>query len=781
MRVFVNNVDGFLAGAVCADISALDDCYIIGTQKGCNVSLIPPVVQKLVPRIEVRDLLKTVASCDVVVYDLHDADFEELEIVLRTLRISDLSHNMVFILISSVGVWSRTQREFELLPEIDTTDAAETPAVDAKPSEQGTEQPESSNETAPLRRPVKFQSEDYTRRLCPPKFLEWRTIESYVLALKSKGTIRPYVTCAGIPYGNGEDAFFGLFKAAWETRDALRVIGDGRNYIPTVHARDVARLVRCLIIKMPELDYHLAVDRGDVTQRQLIEAVARQFGVSYDIESVNVLEAVLAEFADMLTMNLRLEPSSLMESPKDEEVRSSDDNKQQGDFDRQNSAGDTEEQASNADPNAVDMVEQPRPAFRWWCEAGLVENMERIAREFCLWRSLRHVRICIVGPPGSCADELAAGLASRFHVPLLSCETLIEEQKNKETTLGKQLRDKMDEIQTALGNPKSNGPFLLPASLTSQVVEASLAQRSIAYRGYVLSGFPNTAEEFGFNFMEDAPPPEEGAEVNEEPPPVEVAPPPPAKGKKAPAEDPPPPKASGPKVPRLSVAPDIVVAVSASDEACLTRLQAATRPVGEREFQLKSDRWKKENPDGGTGLHGLFQAKFDCEVIHSEEVSLPEEVSCEVARIAEALEAVCPVVNFLPPVPKPVDTSEAERAASMAAAKSLEEAARAEAELAKKKKEEDRIEQIKREEAALLERHSEPLRRYMTSFVVPTLTTGLIEICRRQPDDPVGYLAEYLSIYAELARRQRKQKAAAAAAAARVSRGPSLEQLPASS
>jgi len=768
MRVFVNNVDGFLAGAVCADISALDDCYIVGTQKGCNVNLIPPVVKKLVPRIEVRALLKTVASCDVVVYDLHDADFEELEMVLRTLRISELSHDMVFILISSVGVWSRTQREFEPLPEIDTSVTDEQALdSDAKPSEQATEKPESSRETMLLRRPVKLKSEDYTRRLCPPKFLEWRTIDSYVLALKSKGTIQPYVACAGIPYGNGEDAFFGLFKAAWETRDTLRVIGGGQNYIPIVHARDLARLVRCLISKTPELDYHLAVDRGDVTQRQLIEAVARQFGVSYDIESISVLEAVLAEFADMLTMNLRLEPSSLMESPKEkEEVRSTDKNNQQGDSDQQNAGGGTEEQTSTVDDH---IMEQPRPAFGWWCEAGLVANIEKIASEFCLWRSLRPVRICIVGPSGSCADELAAGLASRFQVPLFACEALIEEQKNMETAMGKQLRDKMEEIQTALGNPKSSGPFLLPAFLTSQVVEASLTLRSTAYRGYVLSGFPNTAEEFSFTFMEDAPPHEEGTEVNEEPAPAE--PPAPAKGKKAAADD--PPLAAGKKVPRLSMAPDILVAVSASDEACLKRLQAAAKPVGEREMQLKSERWKKENPDGGTGLHGLFQEKFECEVANIEEASLPEELSREVERVAEALAAACSVVNFLPCVPKRDDRSESERAASQAAAKSLEDAARAEAELAKTKKEEDRIEQIKREEAALLERHSEPLRRYMTSFVVPTLTTGLVEICRRQPDDPVGYLAEYLTIYAEFARRQRRQKAAAAAAAAAARAGPS--------
>jgi len=768
MRVFVNNVDGFLAGTVCADVSVLPDCFIVGTQKGCDASLVPPVVKQLVPRIDVRTLLKAVAACDVVVYDLHDADFEELEIVLRTLRTSEIVQDMIFVLISSVGVWARTQREFEQLPEADASNAAEeTPAADATPAGEEGAQPPDDSKVLP-RRPVKLKSEDYVRRLCPPKFLEWRTIESYVLALKSKDTIRPYVVCAGIPYGNGEDAFFGLFKAAWETRDSLRVIGSGQNYIPTVHARDLARLVRCLIHTTPDLDYHLAVDRGDVTQRQLIEAVAREFGIPYEIESVNILEAVLAEFADVLTMDLRLEPSSLMiEPPQDtEESGNIDEGSEKGEHAQQDDQQDVAEGTEEEQPaDAVDeSVVQQRPlAFRWWCEAGPVANMEKIACEFCLWRSLRPVRICVVGPAGSCADELAAGLASRFHLPFIASEALLEEQRNMDTALGKQLREKLDEIQVALGNPKSNGPFLLPASLTSQLVEASLTLRSTTYRGFVLSGYPQTAEEFSLNFMED-PPPDADAEVQEEP--AAAPPPPPAKGGKVAAAEPSTSQKGAKKVPRLSMAPDIVVAVSAPDEACQKRLQAAPRPMAEKEMQLKSDRWKKENPEGGAGLHDLFQAKFGCEAVHVQEVSLPEDMALEVQRVAEALEAVHPVVSFLPPVPKIHTESEEERRATKAKAAHLEEAARAEAAVAKKKKEEeDRLKQIMREETVLLERHSEPLRQYMSGFVVPTLTTGLIEVCRRQPDDPLGYLAEYLSTYAEIAQRQRRRKASAAAAA----------------
>ncbi|CAE7182588.1 Ak7 [Symbiodinium microadriaticum] len=248
-----------------------------------------------------------------------------LSAVLFTSEASDIMHKVTFILISSAGVWARTARGYEEVPVVE--EAPEIPEGDesippqAEPAEGEEGQPEVPVEVPPPpepeTRPVALRCEDYIRRVPTPKFQDWKDIETQVLALKSKqgGMIRPYVVCAGIPYGNGEDAFLALFKAAWQTRSTLRVIGEGKNYIPMVHARDVARLTRHIIQVGPELDYHLAVDRGEVTQKTLIETVAKQFNLPYEPAPVTVAEAVLAEMADIFTMNIRLEPSPLMEVP----------------------------------------------------------------------------------------------------------------------------------------------------------------------------------------------------------------------------------------------------------------------------------------------------------------------------------------------------------------------------------------------------------------------------------------------------------------------------------
>jgi adenylate kinase len=52
----------------------------------------------------------------------------------------------------------------------------------------------------------------------------------------------------------------------------------------------------------------------------------------------------------------------------------------------------------------------------------------------------------------------------------------------------------------------------------------------------------------------------------------------------------------------------------------------------------------------------------------------------------------------------------------------------------------DKLEQIKKEELEQLETQSIPLRNYLMTHVMPTLTKGLIECCKIKPEDPIDYL-----------------------------------------
>lgn len=55
-----------------------------------------------------------------------------------------------------------------------------------------------------------------------------------------------------------------------------------------------------------------------------------------------------------------------------------------------------------------------------------------------------------------------------------------------------------------------------------------------------------------------------------------------------------------------------------------------------------------------------------------------------------------------------------------------------------------KLEIIRAQERDLLDTRSQPIRQYLMDNVVPHLTQGLIDLCKKVPTDPVDYLADYL-------------------------------------
>ena len=47
---------------------------------------------------------------------------------------------------------------------------------------------------------------------------------------------------------------------------------------------------------------------------------------------------------------------------------------------------------------------------------------------------------------------------------------------------------------------------------------------------------------------------------------------------------------------------------------------------------------------------------------------------------------------------------------------------------------------VQAEEKEMLEAKTLPLRNYLMCHVMPTVTQGLIEVCKTKPEDPVDYL-----------------------------------------
>lgn len=84
------------------------------------------------------------------------------------------------------------------------------------------------------------------------------------------------------------------------------------------------------------------------------------------------------------------------------------------------------------------------------------------------------------------------------------------------------------------------------------------------------------------------------------------------------------------------------------------------------------------------------------------------------------------------------------RAAAAAAAVSAADAEEKNMRAAHANAEAEHAALVKRAEAALLEARTTPLRAYLVKHVIPHVTAGLVEVCKRAPVDPVDFLAEFL-------------------------------------
>lgn len=78
-----------------------------------------------------------------------------------------------------------------------------------------------------------------------------------------------------------------------------------------------------------------------------------------------------------------------------------------------------------------------------------------------------------------------------------------------------------------------------------------------------------------------------------------------------------------------------------------------------------------------------------------------------------------------------------------------QEKAEKEAKIAKEKKIKDdanaaKLEKIRQQERDLLDQRSQPIRQYLMDNVVPHLTEGLIELCKKLPEDAIDHLANFL-------------------------------------
>ncbi|NWX49825.1 KAD7 kinase, partial [Steatornis caripensis] len=549
---------------------------------------------------------------------------------------------------------------------------------------------------------IPFTDEDYRRRKSHPNFMDHINAEKLIVKLgkTNKHRFSTYVVASGHQYGAGEGVLHYFFKIGWLSETAaIPVFGDGNNFIPTIHVLDLAAVLQNVADHRPRSHYILAVDLSMHTLQELIKCISKNVGPG-KIEKIPKENAFLNKeltqmHLDMLLVNLRMESTFLKETFN----------------------------------------------IKWVAQAGLVENIEQIVKEYKQSRQLLPLKLCIHGPPGAGKSTIAEQLCKHYklhHIKInnvisetianlekvvapkeLESDGMAEEGEDDDEEEGENV-EAAHELLAGIKESMEQSAGRLDDQYVVKLVKDKLKSMPCRNQGYVLDGFPQTydqAQEL-FNCNED-----EEEEI----------------------------KGKIPKCDKLTI-PEFLISLTASDEFLINRIMnlpetivAGTHYTQDR-FLQSLNLFRELNTDDKTVLN-----YFDELEIHPQFIDVAKFEDPENRFIVKKI-----IKEIGEPRNYGLTDEEKENLERKAAEERLIKEAQEKAEQEHKEAEEraermanweqwnKHLEEVKRQEQELLEAQSLPLRNYLMKNVMPTLMQGINECCKIRPDDPVDFLAEYL-------------------------------------
>lgn len=688
MRIFIHNCDSFIGKAVCRELRHTD-CYnrLFGTVSSGDPKDAPGVVKRIVSRKDakaVRQMESTLQSCKIIVYDLHTCTLDDLYFLMKALKIDP-----------------ETGRCFGEPPEV-TVVLISSVLVWAETDPSQCTRELAEGETAPSG-PFAFKEGDWEKRTPRPgsKYEEWKKIENMMRERFNRPeedswkSCRLHIVSAGLPYGNGEEVCGALFKASWLNKAKERAYwlstpGMKENIVPMVHVLDLGRLIRQMVffadITVAEKPFLLAVDDAFLTQREVVQGVIDEM-CDPVAEGLKELKYTLAPGGAEWTGDTDVETlsSAGFDVPSSEYAEYMLLNLRM------------EPSELMLKENFAEQADEPAG---WWSRYGIVANMRKVAKEFCKERKLQSMRTVLVGSKVKNEEvvdlnvkgKLAAMICDHWSIPNIHSTTL-EDARSR---------------------------------ITSNVCR---------YRGYVLHGFPNSFEDADQLFREDEVVPKEEGEGEGE------APPPAAEGEGeegAEAVAPPPPN----RVLIQEMAPEFVIMLRLLGhikeeghgyDINLTDffLDNATTEV----FKVKLQEDPKDPPQD------LMDMLMESSRIYMENTTRPDKTK---GRPHNYLKTEKEIIEELQAEIAEKERREKEAKEEEERKKQAEDLNRKEEE----RKEAERVRVIAEYEKMQRALREMPLRSYLMQHMVPSMTEGLIEVCKTLPEDPVEYLASYLEAHA---------------------------------
>ena len=352
---------------------------------------------------------------------------------------------------------------------------------------QNEQKPEGEEEKKPEQQIPKiktyyYKESEYRKRIPNSRYISYKMLENLALS-NTNPMLNVYVICPGFIYGCGEDFFFDYFRKAWIGGiDYIPIIGEGMNFIPTIHILDLIQIIRRIIEKKPIINYIFACDKTkNPTMKNLIKSIAKGIG-SIDIKNLTDFEIDEIDIPNFneLNIDVQIKPSIVTEDEPQKQNES--------------------------------LEEYDKRKYKWHCEKGMPENMDLISQEFNLYRGIKPIKIIITGPPSGGKSYIADKIAKQFKITHLTMVNICEWAKNLKNMLGEETRQKIkeneekiliaqDEYEHRKNKKKTDPPFdpssyrKFSSEFVGKLLKEKLGTGECAGKGYVLDNYPKTYQD----------------------------------------------------------------------------------------------------------------------------------------------------------------------------------------------------------------------------------------------------------------------------------------------